>query len=354
MFVDRAEIQLKAGDGGKGLIAFRREKHNSRGGPCGGKGGRGGSVYFEADQGMATLMDFRYRILYKAPRGAHGGGNNRAGRKGEAVVVKVPAGTLIKDMETGELIADLTRHGERVLAVKGGSGGRGNESFASAMRRNPDYAEDGRPGEEKTVGLELKLIADVGLVGFPNSGKSTLLSRLSDAHPKVADYPFTTLTPNLGVVEVDGVYSFVVADIPGLIEGAHDGKGLGLDFLRHIERTRILLFLIDVSEQDPGRQYEILCSELEGYSQELVRKARCVVFSKMDLLAKGTRPPFVDNKGLFMVSGVSAVTGQGMRELKHALAARVRQARASGQGEKESDLPPGLTPQDNPGQKGVK
>ncbi len=327
MFVDRATIQLIAGDGGKGMIAFRREKFNSRGGPSGGAGGCGGSVYFEADRGMSTLMDFRYKSIYKAPRGAHGGGNNRTGRSGEDVTVKVPAGTLIRDADTGELIGDLTEHQSRVPAARGGRGGRGNSSFAGPTRQAPETAEDGRPGESRRVDLELKLIADVGLVGFPNAGKSTLLSRISKATPKIADYPFTTLTPNLGVA-LTGTQSFVVADIPGLIEGAHSGKGLGLEFLRHIERTLVLVFLIDISSSDPRDQHRALLSELTGYSRELIQKPRCLVFTKMDLVPEGTALPEIVDEQLFLHTGVSAVSGRGIDGLLHSLADKVSSVRA--------------------------
>ena len=322
MFVDRAKITLKAGEGGKGMIAFRREPHNSRGGPCGGRGGNGGSIYFEADEGLTTLMDFKYKRDYAAPRGAHGGGNSRTGRTGEDLIIRVPAGSLITDADTGELIVDLTEHGDCALAVRGGRGGRGNESFTSPTRQSPDFAEDGEPGQERAVQLELKLIADIGLVGFPNSGKSTLLSRISEARPKVADYPFTTLTPNLGVA-VSGMNSFVVADIPGLIEGAHSGKGLGHEFLRHIERTRILVFLIDITAPDPQDQYRTLCGELAGYSEQLPRKPRCLVFSKMDLVQPGSALPEINDRELFMNTGISAVTGAGLEELKRSLAAKL-------------------------------
>ncbi len=336
MFVDNATIQIKAGEGGKGMIAFRREKFNPRGGPCGGRGGCGGSVYFEADDSLGTLMDFRYRRFYEAERGAHGGGNNRTGRGGEDLVIRVPVGTIVRDEETGEVIADLAEHGQRMLAAEGGRGGRGNESFATPERRSPSFAEDGRPGQERRIELELKLIADVGLVGFPNAGKSTLLSLVSEAHPKVADYPFTTITPNLGVVRTP-LHSFVVADIPGLIEGAHLGKGLGLDFLRHIERTKILVFLLDISGEDPTGQYRVLLAELEGHSAELVRKPRCVVFTKLDLVPLDTELPEIARDGLFMVSGVSAVTGRGVEELKRALALQVLAARAAEQVESVTD-----------------
>jgi GTPase len=327
MFVDQAQIQLIAGDGGKGLIAFLREKFNSKGGPCGGKGGWGGNIYFEADQGMSTLMDFRYKTIYKAPRGAHGGGNNRTGKNGKDVIIRVPEGTLIHDADTGELIGDLTEHGTSVLVAKGGQGGRGNSSFATATRRSPEIAQDGQPGQSRMVTLELKLIADVGLVGFPNAGKSTLLGRVSQATPKIADYPFTTLTPNLGVV-VCGNESFVVADIPGLIEGAHSGKGLGLEFLRHIERTLVLVFLIDISSDDHRAQYDTLLSELAGYSQVLVGKPRCLVFSKMDLLPPEADLPVIEDDELFLRSGISAVSGLGLDKLLKSLTEQVSRARA--------------------------
>jgi len=338
MFVDRAKIKIKAGEGGKGLIAFRREKYNSRGGPSGGRGGDGGSIYFEADEGLTTLMDFRYKTSYEAPRGAHGGANSRTGKNGEDVIVRVPAGTLIYDADTGELIADLNEHGTRVLAAKGGRGGRGNESFATSTRRNPDFAEDGKPGGERNIDLELKLIADVGLVGFPNAGKSTLLGVISSAHPKVADYPFTTLTPNLGVV-VHGMDSFIVADIPGLIEGAHTGKGLGLEFLRHIERTKVLVFLLDISAQDPGRQHEILLKEMAGYSDQLLGKPRCAVFTKMDLVPKHTALPTLTDPALFLVTGISAVTGRGLKELLRALHLRITRERAAARDQNRESFP---------------
>ncbi|MBW7997831.1 MAG: GTPase ObgE [Candidatus Glassbacteria bacterium] len=334
MFVDKAGIHIAAGEGGKGLIAFRREPHNSRGGPCGGRGGDGGSVWFEADEGLATLMDFRYNRNYRAPRGAHGGGNNRTGAGGDDIIVRVPAGTVIRDSESGELIADLTAHGQRVLAARGGRGGRGNASFASPTRRAPQEAEDGQPGEQREVELELKLLADVGLVGFPNAGKSTLLSRITAARPKVADYPFTTLTPNLGVVYT-GTDSFVVADIPGLIEGAHEGKGLGHEFLRHIERTRVLVFLVDITDEEPLQQYETLLRELRSYSPALAERPRCLVFTKLDIVPpEEARPPVSEVEGVFLVAGVSSVSGLEIDSLIHALAEKVSELK---QAEPESE-----------------
>ncbi len=332
MFVDRAEISVHAGEGGKGLIAFRKEKYNPWGGPSGGMGGRGGNIWFLADEGMSTLMDFRYKREYHAPRGEHGGPNDCTGRNGEDVVVRVPVGTVLRDAETGRLVADLTEKGQKVLVAEGGRGGRGNAAFANPTRQAPDFAEDGRPGQERTLQLELKLIADVGLVGFPNAGKSTLLSRVSEAHPKIADYPFTTLTPNLGVVRTD-TDSFVMADIPGLIEGAHEGRGLGLEFLRHVERTLVLVFLIDVSVEDPEKQYAILERELEGYSSEMTRKPRCLVFTKLDLLPADQPPPRIDDPALFLQTGISAVSGRGMADFTRDLMRKVlevrRQAAAS-------------------------
>ncbi len=309
------------------MIAFRREPHNSRGGPCGGRGGDGGNVWFEADEGLATLMDFRYNRHYRAPRGQHGGGNNRTGAGGEDIVVRVPAGTIISDIESGELIADLTEHGQRVLAASGGRGGRGNSSFVSATHQAPQHAEDGVPGEIHEVELELKLLADVGLVGFPNAGKSTLLSRITAARPKVADYPFTTLTPNLGVVGTDAG-CFVVADIPGLIEGAHKGKGLGHEFLRHIERTKILVFLVDISDEQPLDKYKTLLNELKGYAPVLADRPRCLLFTKLDILPPGEAElPVRELEGAFMVAGISSVSGLGIKELIRKLARRVEQMR---------------------------
>ena len=328
MFVDRAKIQISAGEGGKGMIAFRREPHNPKGGPCGGRGGMGGNVWFEADEGMATLMDFRYNRHYRAPRGQHGGGNNRTGAGGEDIVIRVPAGTIIRDAATGEMIADLTAHGERMMAAKGGRGGRGNQAFVSPTRQAPEEAEDGMPGEEREVELELKLLADVGLVGFPNAGKSTLLSRITSARPKVADYPFTTLTPNLGVVRTD-TDSFVVADIPGLIEGAHQGKGLGHEFLRHVERTRVLVFLIDITAEDPAAEYGILLSELRGHAPELAERPRCLAFTKLDVDPGAANDlPLRKAEGAFWVTGISSVSGLGIDPLLHALAKKVKEIKA--------------------------
>jgi GTP-binding protein len=276
MFIDRAEIVVKAGDGGDGCTAFRREKYVPFGGPAGGDGGRGGHVYMEAALGMNSLIHFKYNPEYRAGRGGHGEGNNRHGRDGEDIVIRVPVGTLVYDQETGELIHDFSTPGERVLIARGGRGGRGNARFATPTRRAPRFHERGQPGQVRRLRLELKLLADVGLVGFPNAGKSTLLARISAARPKIAEYPFTTLEPVLGVVQLDEERSFVVADIPGLIEGAHRGAGLGHEFLRHIERTRVLLHLVDVSPlaergPDPAARAREIAARVASAS----RSARC-------------------------------------------------------------------------------
>ncbi len=291
-FVDEVRIRVQAGDGGNGCVSFRREKYVPRGGPDGGDGGRGGDVILEAVSNKHTLLDFRYRHLFKAPPGKHGSGQNRHGRSGEDLRLEVPVGTVVKDPLSEEVLADLTEAGQVWTAARGGSGGRGNARFVSSTRQVPRFAEEGRPGEEAEVVLELKLMADVGLVGFPNAGKSTLIAAVSAAKPKIADYPFTTLVPNLGVVAFGDNPPFVMADIPGLIEGAHEGVGLGLRFLRHIERTRVLVHLIDASELDeddplkPLRQIE---SELRSYSEELPLKESIIALNKADLIADGPR-----------------------------------------------------------------
>lgn len=290
MFVDRAKIYVKAGDGGNGCIAFRREKFVPKGGPAGGDGGKGGDVIIEADENLDTLLDFHYKRHYYAERGEHGKGKNQKGKDGEDLIIKVPVGTLIIDVETGELLADLVFHGQRVVVAKGGKGGRGNASFATSTRQTPYFAEKGEKGEERWLYLELKLLADVGLVGLPNAGKSTLLSKITNATPEIAPYPFTTKTPNLGVVERED-FAFTVADIPGLIEGAHENKGMGDEFLRHIERTLVLVFVLDGSDWEiaPEKAYEILQKELYLYSPKLLEKPRIIVVNKIDL-------PEVQNK----------------------------------------------------------
>lgn len=286
MFIDRARIYLKAGDGGDGVVRFRREKYIPAGGPAGGDGGRGGSIYFVVDEGLSTLMDFRYRRKFVAPSGQHGQSKNMAGKDGEDLEIRVPPGTVVIDDDTGEVLLDLTLPGSRVLVLPGGRGGRGNTHFTTPTRQAPAFAERGEPGRELWVKLELKLLADVGLVGYPNVGKSTLLSVVSAARPKIANYHFTTLRPNLGVVSLEEGHSFVIADIPGLIEGAHEGVGLGMEFLRHIERTRLILHLVDaagVDGRDPLDDYYRINEELRLYSAELAQRPQILVANKADL-----------------------------------------------------------------------
>ncbi len=295
MFIDRAKIYVKAGDGGNGCIAFRREKFVPKGGPAGGDGGKGGDVIIEADENLDTLLDFHYKRHYYAERGEHGKGKNQKGKDGKDLVIKVPVGTLIFDAETGELLADLVGHGQRVVVARGGKGGRGNAHFATSTRQTPYFAEKGEKGEERWLYLELKLLADIGLVGLPNAGKSTLLSRISNATPEIAPYPFTTKTPNLGVVERENI-TFTVADIPGLIEGAHENKGMGDEFLRHIERTLVLVFVLDAADMinPPQRAYEILKKELYLYSPKLLEKPRIIAINKIDLPEAQERIPEIE------------------------------------------------------------
>lgn len=284
MFIDYAEIEIKAGDGGNGAVSFRREKYVPKGGPAGGNGGKGGDIIFEAHHNLSTLLDFRYKRHYKAKNGEPGGKSLKDGKNGADVIIKVPVGTVIKDAETSKVLFDMDDDGKTVVMLKGGKGGKGNSNFATSTNQTPRYAESGKAGQGKKIILELKIIADVGLVGFPNSGKSTLISRISAARPKIADYPFTTLEPNLGIVNYREFQSFTVADIPGIIEGAHEGKGLGLKFLRHIERTKILLFLIDITSNDYHRDYNLLLNELSSYSKGLTKKKKIISLSKADLV----------------------------------------------------------------------
>jgi GTPase len=333
-FLDRARILVKGGDGGNGVTAFRREKFVPRGGPSGGDGGRGGSVYMEATDQLNTLLQFRFNPEYRAGRGAHGEGSNRHGRDGEDVIILIPVGTLVTDAETGELIHDFSTVGERITIAPGGRGGRGNAQFATSTNRAPRYHEDGHPGLTRSLQLELKLIADVGLVGFPNVGKSTLISRISAARPKIADYPFTTLEPNLGVVSYGDDQTFVVADIPGLIEGAHMGTGLGLEFLRHVERTKMLVHVVDVSStgRDPVEDFLTIARELELYKADLLDKPQIVVASKMDALDEPARVErlrsFADARGLEMFE-ISAVSGLGIREFVYAVGLRLEHFRGA-------------------------
>jgi len=316
VFADRASIQVVAGRGGNGCVSFRREKYVPKGGPDGGDGGDGGNVIFTVNPHLRTLLDFQSRTLFRADSGAHGSGNQRSGKSGEDLLVPVPPGTLVVDEATGSTVADLLDHGATFVAAQGGRGGKGNARFATSTNQAPRNAEPGTDGEERRIRLELRLIADVGLVGLPNVGKSTLLSRLSAARPKIADYPFTTLEPHLGIVRVDGERSFVMADLPGLIEGAHAGKGLGLEFLRHVWRTRILLVLIDSLSPDPARDLGVLMGELRAYHDDLARKPRIVVLSRSDLQSGGSavEPPF-PLEGARWGGSISGVTGEGTREL---------------------------------------
>jgi GTPase len=325
MFIDEVRIRVKAGDGGNGCLAFRREKFVPRGGPSGGDGGRGGDVFMVASTHHNTLLHFRFNPEHTAARGRHGEGSQRSGREGKSIDLPVPVGTVVYDADTGELLHDFTHVGERFLIAKAGRGGRGNQHFATATHQAPTEHEPGHPGESKHLRLELKLLADVGLVGFPNAGKSTLISRISAARPKIADYPFTTLVPNLGVVSVED-QSFVVADIPGLIEGAHLGHGLGVQFLRHIERTRLLVHLVDVSEntgRDPVQDFNVVMAELESFREDMLLKPMFVVASKVDVaqdtgridslraLAAAKQLPFFE---------ISSVTGLGIDALKYQMA----------------------------------
>jgi GTPase len=331
MFIDEAQIHLAAGDGGNGCVAFRREKFVPRGGPSGGDGGRGGDIVFTSDPHQNTLLKFRYNPEYKAARGGHGEGSNCHGKNGADMIVALPVGTVVYDLTTGEKLWDFDRPDIQVIAVKGGRGGRGNARFATSVHQAPRKAETGNPGETLDLRLELKLLADVGLVGFPNVGKSTLISRLSAARPRIADYPFTTLAPSLGVVGLDRERSFVMADIPGLIAGAHEGKGLGIRFLRHVERTRLLLHMVDVAEQsgrDPIQDYDVIVNELQSFSPAVAAKPTLLVASRVDAVGDSDRLPrlreFSVTKGL-PLHEISSVTGEGLEALKEAIWNRLQE-----------------------------
>lgn len=339
MFVDEIEIFVKGGDGGAGCVSFRREKFVPRGGPDGGDGGDGGSVWLEADPTLTTLLDYHYQRHYQAERGQHGRGANRQGASGGDLVLRVPSGTVVRDRDSGDRLADLTTPGERVLVARGARGGRGNARFATSTNRAPRRADLGRRGEARWLRLELKLLADVGVIGFPNVGKSTLVSRLSAARPKIADYPFTTLAPTLGIVQVDGERSFVIADLPGLIPGASRGKGLGHQFLRHTERTRLLLHVVDLDPatgRDPAEDLDVIDAELAAYSPDLAIRPQVIVASKADLLEAGDAggPARVRLARLeahcaragLALRVVSAVTGAGVRELVRGVAERLVEA----------------------------
>jgi GTP-binding protein len=323
MFFDEAKIYVKAGDGGNGCVSFRREKYVPLGGPEGGDGGKGGDVYLVANPHLNTLVHFKRRIHFKAQRGGHGKGKKQKGRQGDDLLIEVPPGTVIRDAETGEFIAELIEEGQKALVARGGQGGRGNAAFATPTNQAPRIAERGEPGQERWLYLELKLIADVGIVGVPNAGKSTLLAAVSAARPKIADYPFTTLEPHLGVVTLDDYTSFVMADIPGLIEGAHAGAGLGHEFLRHIERTRVIIHLLDGASADPLSDYESINEELALFDPKLARKPQLVVLNKMDLPQAQALWPSIkkamEAQGQKAMS-ISAVTGQGVKEMLRSVA----------------------------------
>ena len=335
MFIDRAKIRVQGGNGGNGVTAFRREKFVPRGGPSGGDGGRGGDVWIQADASLNTLLHLKYNPLHVAGRGMHGEGSNRSGKEGDDAIVRVPVGTQVFDPQTNELFCDLSEDGARWLAARGGRGGFGNAHFATSTNRAPRYHQEGSPGDEFEFQLELKLLADVGLVGFPNAGKSTFISTVSAAHPKIADYPFTTLEPHLGVVDMGDFRTFVIADIPGLIEGAHEGHGLGDRFLRHVERTKLLLHLVDVSSasaRDSVSDYEVINRELQAYDPQLAARAQFVVATKIDALDDPGRlerlreRAQLDGRPFF---AISAVAGTGVRELLRAIALEVDQPRAN-------------------------
>ncbi len=317
MFLDKAKIKIMSGAGGNGMVAWRREKFVDKGGPAGGDGGRGGDVYVIADENLSTLLDFRYKSKFQAVQGENGRNKNQHGASGNDLYIKVPVGTVVKDSKTGKNIADLKAHAEKALVAKGGRGGRGNSRFASSVKRSPQFCEPGEPGIERDLELELKLIADIGLLGMPNAGKSTLISVISAAKPKIADYPFTTLVPNLGVVQKPNGESFVVADIPGLIEGASEGVGLGHDFLRHVERTKFLIHIVDMLEPHPYNNYMIINNELKKYNERLANAYQIVVLNKMDSapseVVEELKKEFKkDGKDIFVIS---AATKQGVDEL---------------------------------------
>lgn len=332
MFLDHAKIYIRSGDGGNGCVSFRREKYVPKGGPNGGDGGRGGDIKFKASSQLSTLVDFRYKSHYKAQRGEHGMGSLKTGKNGIDEVILVPCGSIIKNSETGKVLAELLTNGQEVLLLKGGRGGKGNNHFKNSTNQAPRIAQPGEKGIEETVLIELKLIADVGLVGFPNAGKSTLISKISSAKPKIADYAFTTLVPNLGIVKYGEYESFVVADIPGIIEGASSGKGLGIQFLRHIERTRLLLFMIDATnltnaklKKEFLKDYDTLLKELKKYEADLMDKPRIICFTKIDavseeLKAKLNKMKMKEDKIL-----ISSVTGENLKELKDLLWKKLKQ-----------------------------
>ena len=344
-FVDEVKINAKAGDGGRGCVSFRREKFVAMGGPDGGDGGDGGSILLEVDSNISTLLDLRYNQHCKAERGVHGMGKNRHGKNGEDLIIRIPPGTLIYDFDTGELLADLTEPGQCLPLLKGGRGGRGNARFVSSTNRAPRHAQPGEPGDERILRLELKLLADVGLVGLPNAGKSTLISSISAAKPKIADYPFTTLVPNLGLVRYGDYQSFVVADIPGLIEGASDGQGLGTRFLRHVERTDLFMHLVDLSglqEGDPFENFDMINRELEQHNPELAKKKQIVVLTKMDVTdvreAEEEARTHFEKLG-YPVYSVSAVSKTGLNDLINRIGSELATLKKERSADEASELP---------------
>lgn len=332
MFVDEAKILVKAGDGGNGCVSFRREKYIPKGGPDGGDGGKGGSVYFHAVDDLDTLMDFTGKHHWRAQNGQPGSGANKHGANGQDLIIEVPPGTLIYDTETELLLKDLNEIGMKVCLCRGGKGGKGNRAFATSTNQTPRYAESGKEGQERNLRLELKLIADVGIVGMPNAGKSTLISRCSAARPKIADYPFTTVEPVLGIVELSDYRRFIMADIPGLIEGSHKGAGLGVEFLKHIERTRIIVHILDIMPTDgsePAENYKAIRNELKLYSKTLAEKPEVIVANKIDLDPDGSIVKKLKKKLRKKVRPISAVTGTGVKELTEILWQKVKETKAA-------------------------
>lgn len=322
-FMDNVKIKISSGKGGNGVVAWRREKYVDKGGPAGGDGGNGGSVYAVADEGLSTLIDFTYKKVFKAENGENGFKKSMHGKSAKDLYIKVPAGTIIKDLKTGNIIADLTQNGQSVLLAKGGKGGRGNIHFCTPQNRAPQYCEPGEPGIERNLQLELKLIADVGLLGMPNAGKSTFISRVSSAKPKIADYPFTTIIPNLGVVKKHNGDGYVVADIPGLIEGASEGVGLGHDFLRHVERCRFLVHIVDCTAENPRKNYDIINNELKKYSQKLAELHQIIALNKIDAISQEELEEVKKQFKKLDLYCISAVTGEGLEELKNEIEQKV-------------------------------
>lgn len=356
MFYDYAKVNVKGGAGGNGIVAFRREKYVPKGGPAGGDGGRGGSVILRADEGLRTLIDFRYQTHYKGERGSHGQGAKQHGRAGQDVTLRVPVGTIVREAATNKVMADLRRHGQEIVVAKGGRGGRGNTRFVSATHRAPAYAENGEPGEERWITLELKLLADVGLVGFPNVGKSTFIAQVSAARPKIANYPFTTLEPNLGVVKIDEGRSFVVADVPGLVEGAAEGAGLGHRFLRHIERCRVLLHVVDAAGtegRDPVEDIETINAELLRFAPHLLEKPMMILANKIDLLTDDERKAVLrrlqEAYPDYDIFGASSATNDGVQAIVYRLADLLDEIGPMDYVPEEEDEPIEVEADDKPG-----